>query len=101
MSKSRNDVAAGGSKAAARKENRSEKITPELLRMRRHLLLFEDDVLTNFGIVLFELKLPLLKTLVLRCVVGEAGAGARYKADVVAHGTRGLSRASNAGNDLL
>ena len=69
--------------------------------MRRHLRFFEDDVLTDDGIVLLELKLALLQALVLRGVVRKAGAGSGNEADVVAHGTRQLSRGFRLGNDLF
>ena len=71
------------------------------LRVRRHLHLFEDDVLTDDWVVLLQLKFTLLKTLIFCGIVREAGSGRTDKTDIVAHGRRGLSCSEPSGNDLL
>ena len=60
--------------------------------MRRHLRLFEDDVLALDRVVLLELKFVGLGALVLGRVVGEARTGRRNEANVLSHGTRGVTR---------
>src|SRR5690606_19365396 len=60
--------------------------TRTLLAVRRHLRLLEHDVLAGDRIVLFQLELGRLRPLVLRRVVGEAGAGRGDEANVIAHG---------------
>lgn len=57
-----------------------------LLAVRRHFNLFENDMLTDDGIVLLELELTLLGSLVLVRVVCKPGTGRRDEADSIAHG---------------
>ena len=91
---------AHGKESTPTVEAGSKKNSTNSLGVRRHLLFFEDDVLTNDRIVLLKLKLALLQALVLRRVVSEAGPGAGNESDVISHGTRGVSCVPLLGNDL-
>ena len=55
------------------------------LRVRRHLRLFERDVLSYDGVELLQFELALHRSLVLPRVVRKAGTSRRNEADVVAH----------------
>jgi hypothetical protein len=63
-----------------------------LLGVGRHLGFFEDHVLPDDWIVLLQLEFALLSPLVLRRVVGKAGARGGHKSNVVTHGAPSLPR---------
>src|SRR5205814_4215618 len=63
----------------------------KLLAVRRHFRLFEHDVLALDRVVLLELELVALRALVLGGVVGKTRTSRRNEANVLSHGTRGVS----------